>query len=171
MVDNLHMFLSVADTLFDLFLIELRRIDHIDKATKLKSTDNSTTLKRYEQYLKSISIVGFYFWIGRESKTLKDRTLTGPEKLILFQQIQIVETFPEVTDGEKIKWLWRELLEINKLLLLRPDALTPSTANEFEMRSKQFVKTCCEIYPNKLFMEQLCLLPSRVLKNNIIMTS
>ena len=42
-VDNLHMFLRVADTLIDMLLLELRRLDKIEKTTKIKK--NFTTLR------------------------------------------------------------------------------------------------------------------------------
>ena len=37
--DNLHIFLRVADTLINLLILELRRLDKTEKATKLKSVD------------------------------------------------------------------------------------------------------------------------------------
>ena len=84
-VDNLHTFLRVADTLIDLFLLELRRMDHIDKATKLKNLDRLQYLRRYEEAVKSIGVSGFSFWLGRESKVLKCRTLAGPERSFCFR--------------------------------------------------------------------------------------
>ena len=63
------MFLRIADTLIELFLFDLRRLDYIDRATTLISLDKLN-----------------FFWIGKESKKIKQRTLTGPEKLILFEK-------------------------------------------------------------------------------------
>ena len=84
-VDNLHMFLRVADTLIDLLILELRRLDKIEKATKLKCVDQLHYIKKYESTLKMLGISGFAFWIGKESKHLKWRSLTGPEKLTVFK--------------------------------------------------------------------------------------
>ena len=82
-VDNLHMFLHVAGTLIDLLVLEIRRLDCIEKATKLKSIDWLYNIRKYENAVTSLGITGFNFWIGRESKKLKCRTLTGPGKLLV----------------------------------------------------------------------------------------
>ena len=79
-VDSLHiMFLRVADTLIDLLLLELRRLDKIDKCSKVKSVHQLQYIKKYESMLKMFGIPRFNFWIGKESKKLKWQTLTGPE--------------------------------------------------------------------------------------------
>lgn len=57
-----------------------------------------------------IGIPGFSSWIGKESKKLKWRTLTGPGKLKLVAKLNIPETFPGVPDFQD---LWCELLDIN----------------------------------------------------------
>ena len=78
--------------------------------------------------IKLLGIGGFSFWTGKESKKLKCRKLTGPEKLILFTEINIIDTFPEVEHCEQIQAMWRELSMINKLLSIRPSELTQTTA-------------------------------------------
>lgn len=113
------MFLRVADTLIDLLLLELRRLDKIDKCSKVKSVDQLQYIKRYESTLKMLGIPGFNFWIGKESKKLKWRTLTGPEKLKLFQNLNIPDTFPEIPDSTDVQALWSKLLEIDHLLSVR----------------------------------------------------
>ena len=77
------MFLHVAGTLIDLLVLEIRRLDCIEKATKLKSIDWLYNIRKYENAVTSLGITGFNFWIGRESKKLKCRTLTGPGKLLV----------------------------------------------------------------------------------------
>ena len=148
-VDNLHMFLRISDTLIDLLLLELRRLDCIDKATKLKTLDSLTYLKLYENTLKLIGVGGFSFWIGKESRKLKYRTLTGPEKLILFDKLNIAETFPQVPNVEKVQLLWTDLLRINRMLATRPEEITPDVVSEFEKKAKNFLKQFVQIYPTK----------------------
>ena len=99
-VDRLHMFLRLADALIDRFLLELQQLDKIVKVTKLPSLDILHYIKKYETTLKSLGISGFLFWIGRESKKLKWHTLTGPEKLILLENINLIITFPQVPNCE-----------------------------------------------------------------------
>ena len=133
-VDNLHMFLRVADVLVDLFMMELREKDCIDKATKLKKLDCLRYLKKYEDAVKGIGISGFSFWLGRESKVLKYRSLTGPEKLRLFDMINLIELFPDIRNVDKIQALWKDLLSINCFLSVRPENLTAEHATNFETR-------------------------------------
>lgn len=148
-VDNLHLFLRVADVLIDLLLLELKRLDKIEKATKVKGIDQLQYIKKYERTLASIGISGFSFWIGRESKKLKCRTLTGPEKLILFQKLNIVTTFPEIPDCEEVQALWRDLVRVNSLLSVRQKDITAYHVEQFESQSKAFVLKFTELYPSK----------------------
>ena len=84
--DNLHLFLCVADVLFDQLILKLCRQDLIDKTKKLSNFE-CKHLNRYQNFVSSLGIPGYIFWIGRDSKQLKCRTLTGPEKLKLFTNI------------------------------------------------------------------------------------
>ena len=60
------MFLRVADTFTDLLLVELRRLDKLEKYSKVKSVDQLQYIKRYESTLKMLGIPWFTFWIGKE---------------------------------------------------------------------------------------------------------
>ena len=148
-VDNLHMFLRVADTLIDLLIHDLRQLDNVNRSMKVQNLKGLTHIRTFQCIVQFMGIPGYTFWIGRESKKLKWRTLTGPEKLILFRNINIPEMFPEVENGAAIQRLWKELLDINQLLSTRPEDVTPYTNCEFETRSKAFVDQFVEIYPAK----------------------
>ena len=71
--------------LIDLLIAELRRLDKVDKARNVFSLESLMYLNSFEAKVKELGISGFSFWIGRESKKLKWRTFTGPEKLILLE--------------------------------------------------------------------------------------
>lgn len=79
-IDNLHLFLRVADVLVDLLIVELRRQD---SATKLSTTvfdgHRYKHLHSFQTFISSLGIPGYNFWIGQNSQQLKWRTLTGPE--------------------------------------------------------------------------------------------
>ena len=62
-VDNLHLFLRVADRLIDLLITELKRLDAIER---VKSFDSFSITKhqhlaRYETFISSLGIPGFSF--------------------------------------------------------------------------------------------------------------
>ena len=88
--DNLHMFLRVSDVLIDLLITELHTLDKINQATKLKSLDNLTHPTTIEKSVKELGISGFSFWIRRESRKLKWRIFTGPEKLKILSSRDLI---------------------------------------------------------------------------------
>ena len=106
-------------------------------------------LKKYEDAVKGIGISGFSFWLGRESKVLKYRSLTGPEKLRLFDMINLIELFPDIRNVDKIQALWKDLLSINCLFSVRPENLTAEHATNFETRSRDIVKAFSALYLSK----------------------
>ena len=90
-IDNLHLFLRVSEVLIDLLIVELCRQDAIEKVKKFTSTDLSRYqyIQKYQEFVSSLGIPGFEFYIGRSSKELKRCSLTGPEKLKLLEKIDI----------------------------------------------------------------------------------
>ena len=56
-IDNLHLFLRVADVLIDLLIVELKRHDAIEKVKKLQSF-NPEKYKHLDKYQKFVSGLG-----------------------------------------------------------------------------------------------------------------
>ena len=106
-------------------------------------------IKKYEATIKMLGVSGFAFWIGKESKHLKWRSLTGPEKLLVFNKINISETFPEIPDSTQVHALWKKLLDVNNLLSIRPENISSDAISEFQSESKELVRMFTEIYPAK----------------------
>lgn len=96
LIDNLHLFLCVSDLLIDLLIVELRRQDAIEKVKKFTSTDlaDTNTFRCIRTFVSSLGIPSFEFYIGRSSKELKCRSLTGPEKL---EKFDIHSLLPSIT--------------------------------------------------------------------------
>ena len=90
-INNLHLFLRVTDTLIDLLILELRRQDALHSTKKFSKFDRSKAkhFASWETFLSSLGIPNAKFYIGKASKELKWRTLTGPEKVRVLQNIQI----------------------------------------------------------------------------------
>lgn len=95
-----------------------------------------------------LGIPGYGFWIGRDSKQLKSRTLTGPEKLKLFANVNIQELLPSLPESEtiQIQVLWTELLQLNEMFSRRPEEITESTIKLFEERSREWVTKFTKVY-------------------------
>ena len=112
--DILHLFLRISDTLTNLLILDLRRMDGMTgNEFKQQAAKN---VNMYITYLNESCKIPFHMYMGKESKTLKWRDLTGPEKLKLFKSIKIPELFPKLKKGKDIQALWNGLSSIYKLL-------------------------------------------------------
>ena len=110
--DILHLFLRICDVLVNLLILELRRMDGIERATKVKSFTILKNISKYESFLRDTCKISFHFYQDKESKNMKWRDLTGNEKLKVFKQIQIPALFPQFPNGGAIQHIWKEFLEI-----------------------------------------------------------
>ena len=100
----------MSDVLSNLLLIELKCQDCIDKVTKFSSFDEGKYkhLSKYQDFVSSLKIPNFRFYIGQISKALKCRALTGPEKLKVMSSISIKDLFPALDDAttERILYIF-----------------------------------------------------------------
>ena len=70
-IDNLHLFLWVAEVLINLLITELKHQDAIEKVRNFSSFDPLKYLDGYQKYISSLRIPDFQFYVGRASKQLK----------------------------------------------------------------------------------------------------
>lgn len=77
-IDNLHLFLRVSDILIDQLIMELLRLDAVDKAKKVAGLDPTKHqhVAAFEEFVWSLGISGFSLFLGDDSK-VKWRTFTG----------------------------------------------------------------------------------------------
>ena len=150
-IDNLHLFLRVADVLINLLITELRRQDVIDQRKRFNGQFDVSKFKHiaaYEKFVTSLGIPSFSFYIGQTSGQLKCRSLTGPEKLKLFGAIDIKSLLPSLREehSSKIQHLWSELLELNQLICLPASKLTTAAIEQYEIRAKQWGRDFVGVY-------------------------
>lgn len=100
--DILHLFLRISDTLINILILELRRMDRIEKLRKKEFKHLNT----YITYLNINCKICFHMYVDKESNVLKWRDLTGPEKLKLFASINIPELFPNLKNADIVQKLW-----------------------------------------------------------------
>ena len=105
-IDSLHMFLRISDTMTNLIICDLRIQDALNK------TADSTNLKIYETFLNEDCKICFKWNMDKDSKELKYRDLTGPEKVRLFKNINIPSLFPTLSNKEKLQSLWVTFFEL-----------------------------------------------------------
>ena len=113
-IDTLHLFLRISDNLIELLIRQLRRLDSIEKKVTFTDgfpRDKYKYMAGYEMLLNNLG-VSFQWHIGKESKKLEYRDLTGPEKLKLFQYIQISTILPTCENSAQIQKLWADFIDI-----------------------------------------------------------
>ena len=151
-IDTLHMLLRISGVLTSLLLLELRKLDAIEKVKTFKSFDRDsyTHLAAYEDLLASLRINGFSFYIGKESGSLKYRELTGPEKLKLFNNVDRIAALLDGLDTERVErivQIWRDYFDLHKAMCdlgTEKSQLTP--AAEFKVKAKEWLKLFLTIF-------------------------
>ena len=86
----------------------------------LKKTEFNQTaanhLNTYITFLNDSCKISFRMYTDKESKTLKWRDLTGPEKLKLFKSIKIPELFSSLRNASNVQKLWDNFKELYEIL-------------------------------------------------------
>ena len=150
-IDNLHLFLRVSDVLLRLLIDEFKRQDSIAAAKKFNGEFDIAKYKHckgFEDFVRSLGISDYRFYIGKSSKLLKVRSLTGPEKLKLLSNINIQSLLPSIppSEGGRIQTLWTDLLQINTFLSKPEDALTLTDIDAFAIQARGWVHRFTDVY-------------------------
>ena len=106
--DTLHLFLRVTDVLINLLIRDLRRLD------ALKNSKSNLNIDKYITFLKEKCKISFHIYHDKESKELKWRDLTGPEKIRLFEKVDLEPLFPEMPNVSTIQSIWKKFYDIYK---------------------------------------------------------
>ena len=144
-IDNLHLFLCISDLLTNLLILDIRRLDGIEKACS-SELGKYQNLNKYIELLKECKIP-FHFYMCKDSKKLKWRDLTGPEKHRLFARIDLPNAFPTIPHVQKIQCIWEEFRRLNSLL--SSESFTASEISSFTASAKSWRSNFLEVYQSK----------------------
>ena len=146
--DILHLFLRISDVLINLLILELRRLDGIEKS-KLQSFNRSVAVNvsNYEKFLNETCKVSFHMYVDKDSKALKWRDLTGPEKLKLFNQIDIPKFFPAVSQATQVQKIWKDFLSIYMTLCLK--SIDNEKIEKFKTTVTDWLTSFLSVYQTK----------------------
>ena len=88
---------------------------NIEKCTQL-DRDKATNIQEYEKFLLATCKIPFHFYVCKDSKSLKWRDLTGPEKHKLFAKINLPDLFPNLPNVSTIQDIWTKFMELNEIV-------------------------------------------------------
>lgn len=149
-IDTLHLFLRICDNLTNLLILQLRKEDAIDKKKAFNEGLDRSKYKHvagWETYLNETLKIPFNWFICKESKKLKWRDLTGPEKLKLFQNIKIDVVLPTFHDSDKIQKLWKDFYDIAEFL--SSSNQDKIIVEDFSKRTKLWLDLFLSLYQTK----------------------
>ena len=101
--DVLHLFLRICDVLINLLILDLRRLDGIEKVQTNFDRSKAAHVAKYEKFLNEQCKISFHMYVDKVSKSLKWRDLLGPEKLRLLKEIDIPKLFPALTNATTLQ--------------------------------------------------------------------
>lgn len=145
-IDNLHLFLRVTDNLINLLILELRRLDGVEKCTSLESC-SAVNVNEYQSFLKNTCKIPFNFYICKESSSLKWRDLTGPEKYKLFSKISIPDLFPNLPNAPTIQEIWSSFMQLNKTI--HSQDMSRIEIETFKESAKVWLQLFLSVYQTK----------------------
>ena len=132
-IDHLHLFLRISDVLITLLVRDLQIADDLHGAKgTLPTKEKGKLLTTYQEFLNDPCKIKFTWFIDKESKRLQFRDLTGPEKIRLFENINIPELFPTLPSKNEVQNLWKRFYSLVQQL----GNLECDDIDEFEKSAK-----------------------------------
>ena len=113
LVDMLHLFLRITDTLFGLLVENIRVLDKV----KIKQNFNISPyvrLSKLEKFIKEDCKIKFKFIATQSTNSdkIEYKSMNGPEKHKIFSQIKIREIIGDVDLGFKIETIWSDFYKM-----------------------------------------------------------
>ena len=103
-------------------------------------------MAKYETSLNSLGI-SFHWEIDRDTKKLNYRDLTGPEKVLVFQKIDILEILSGTEEKHKIKLIWNHFIDL--IAKLKLSYSTDEEITAFTTDIKEWVKEFNHVYETR----------------------
>ena len=113
-IDTLHLFLRVSDVLISLFILDLRTQDCIGQKQTFPKGFPRKKFKHmtsYESFIRSLGI-RFEWPVNKDTKQVTYLELTGPEKLLVFNKIDMVQLLPNFEKSEEVSSLWKSFMNL-----------------------------------------------------------
>jgi hypothetical protein len=142
MIDMLHLFLRISDTLFNLLVKDCTLADGFDMYAISKfELVKYKHMNSLQHFLNEKCNVTFKFlWIA-ETRKLTWRDLVGPEKHKLFENFSLKEIIPDHEKFDSVVKIWEDFYELMNLVkAIQIDAC------ELKMRTVEWLELYLTVY-------------------------
>ena len=116
----------------------------------------------YEKFLNETCKIPFQWYVNPDTKQLKWRDLTGPEKLRLFARIHIPELFPRLPHAMAIQEIWSSFMTLYQALTQAPKKELTEEIEEFQTNARAWVQKFLGVYQAKNVTPYVHALANRV---------
>ena len=140
--DTLHLFLRVSDVLINLLIRELRRLD------ALKNIKSMSNTEKYIGFLKEKCKISFYIYVDKGTKELKWRDLTGPEKIRLFEKVDLKQWFSDMPNVGTIQNIWMKFYDVY-IIVKSSNPVATCSMQELRCKLKTWMSLFTSIYQTK----------------------
>ena len=96
----------------------------------------------------------FQIFSQQRDKKLQWRDLMGPEKLVLFNKINLETLFPDIPNIKEMQKLWEEFKMLHRQL--HCENISSDVASKFGKDAKQWVRNFLKIYQSKNIHAYIC---------------
>ena len=138
-IDILHMFLRISDLLYNLLFIEIQVLEFKVTGQYNENPDIEKTIliKRFRDFLVNICKIKKPLYVDEKKvkKEIKLKDLNGPEKLRLFNNINIVKLLPGYEKRKENQNLWTDFMKL--YVALKKNSLT---SEEIDVICKQWLQ-------------------------------
>ena len=151
-VDPLHLFLRVTDRLLMLLVNECRRQDGLSQKTKKIIKDKNIHMTKLETILSDNNI--YFSWKTDEMGNLQYPELRGPEKILLYEFLDITTLIPGYKNANKFQEVWQTFFEL--VTMLKSSTVD---VKMFNLKAQQWLKKCLNVFQTRditPYMHILC---------------
>ena len=147
-IDTLHLFLRISDVLLENLIWALKTADAIDKRVAFTTFDiaKHSHMDRFLKYLSSLNIP-FTFDVSKDTKKLVYRTLTGPEKLLVFKTISVKDLLPGFKDAALLQSIFTRFLDL--YFRMKETFSSNEIVDTFQEEVKEWIRDFLKIYQTK----------------------
>ncbi len=145
-IDILHLFLRISDTLVGLLKQDFELVDGF-----VNDINETRLLKRFCDFLKNECNVSKPYFISKKNNMFELTDLIGPQKELLFSQINITELFPELNHSQSIDRIWKDFYSIYCLFKINSNF---QNSKAQVMRKKFITENCTNMTLSSGFIKE-----------------